>query len=119
MEEEKLYDSIYLIETIVEKLKLIKKEFESIGLEEKAKDVDVCINLGSSIVDDKNFFGDVDKYWDDCQKESGSCAWIFDKKFTKKYQIWCAMFKNAENEYKKAIKTFYTYLANYSYDWWL
>lgn len=112
MSEEKLNDSTFLINIIVDKLKILRKSLED---EEKIKDITMCINLGEMILDDQNYFKEVDDIWDSSSKEYGP-EWPLVN--TKRFAEWGAKHEIAEREYKKAIKTFYTIMANYSYDWW-
>jgi len=118
MNEDIMVDSTFLIETIVEKLKLLKSSLEKYGdsLEDKVKEIEMTINLGESILDDSKYFKEIDDLWEENAKEFGP-EWPLVNKA--KFAEWSSKHSAAEREYKKSIKTFYTLLANYSYDWWL
>ena len=54
MNDEVLIDSTFLIEMIVEKLKVLRESLTKYEVEDKIKDITICINLGEMILD-KNF----------------------------------------------------------------
>lgn len=116
MNDEVLIDSTFLIEMIVEKLKVLRESLTKYEVEDKIKDITICINLGEMILDDTNYFKEVDELWEKCAEQYGP-EWPLVNQ--KKFAEWSTKHAIAEREYKKSIKEFYMFLANYSYDWWL